>query len=397
MLHKLIIKKLITEQSPEFLSKVIAYKTDNTLYNNVLKLINRHFIDTGNVISKDMLLATLDSKVPVNKKPIYIGYVEGLDSIDSNKVTNEELLVELKDTEYIEKLDSKIVDLVNALQEKEVDKVKNIILDTSNEIITNQYDIVRLDEEEYTPASLKRIPSFIEGDSDLAGVTIIGGQSGGGKSVLLLNFLLNAHKVCNEGVLLMNLELGRSENTARIISHLFDIDVNEVLHASLNQSNKYTKMLRDYFKGKADFLTVNTPINEETVLSMIRQYNKTHGIQIFGIDYISIVESSNNEDDWKSISRLVKKLHRLCLELGIVILTPVQIDIDKNSEDVRVRSSRELLNSASRFITILQSAEEKELNVARLKDIKNRQGELKTHILETDFKRMSFKNSGVFI
>jgi replicative DNA helicase len=337
----------------------------------------------------------VENKVSTKNAGLYLGYLAGVEKL-SEDYSSSILLNELKDASYIDKLDTVIVDLVGALEEKDVGTIKDIVLSASNMIVEHDMNIVDMSDTEFSPESNTRYSSYIEGDSDLSNLIIYAGDSGTGKSQILLNQTLDIYTKYDVPCLFLNLEMPKSVIDARIIAQVYDLDFNDVINSKGTKRAKYNKMLKDFFKDRAKFYILNSSTDEATVTQMIRLHHQK-GFKVFAIDYLALVESSLGvEDGWKSLTRLTKHLHKLTIDLDILVLTAAQADISKD-EDIHIRGAKELINSSTKFYTILQTIEDRRLKVARIKHIKNRTEELRTFILETAFDRSKFINTGAVI
>jgi len=120
------------------------------------------------------------------------------------------------------------------------------------------------------------------------------------------------------------------------------------------------------------------------------------------IDYLQIVKNDTRGEKWQFIENFIQDLHRLSLELGIVILSPIQVhtsDISEKNGTITVipRGSREIEYSSSLFFHIHQNADEQKEGLARLITIKARQSRKQCYVLATQFDKMSFVDTGMLL
>jgi hypothetical protein len=154
-----------------------------------------------------------------------------------------------------------------------------------------------------------------------------------------------------------------------------------------------------YFTSDVEFRIKSVRYSISEIEQTIRN-QAAQGIVLFGIDYLQIADLDVSNEEWKQLSNLVRLLHQLTQELQIVIISPVQINfsdtkIKDNELQVTIRGSRELEFSSSVFLFIYQTQEEYKENVARVFTIKARNAKKQIYMLQTDFARMSFIDTGV--
>jgi replicative DNA helicase len=234
----------------------------------------------------------------------------------------------------------------------------------------------------------------------IGGLTIIGAGTGAGKSVFVLNQLMYSYKVEKLNTCLLNLELGADETMARMYAHASNTDFN-VVYGNEDIVEIVQTWKNDYFSEDNIFTMKNVRFDTEEIVEIIRQ-QASLGVTVFGIDYLQLVDSAYSKKEWEALRDLVRALHTLTLELGIVIISPVQINLDEVDEGdgkvkIKVRGSRELENSSTLFLFIYQSVDEYKEDVARIFTIKARNARKYTYVVQTDFTHMKFVDTGVVL
>ena len=222
-----------------------------------------------------------------------------------------------------------------------------------------------------------------------------------GKSVLAMNQALHSYKD-GADVLYMNLELAKNEQMARMLSCIYDLDFSEIYQdLSEEKLKEFNKLKEDFFNKPNKFKMVNSTMDAEFIKNAIKTEAKT-GLDLVVIDYLQIVKNVSNIERWKFLENFVQELHQISLDLGVVILTPVQInksDVKEKKGEYHItpRGSRELEFSSSLFFFLTQNEEEAKDNIMRLITIKARQSKKHTYILEADLNYMKFKPTGLVI
>ena len=231
------------------------------------------------------------------------------------------------------------------------------------------------------------------------GNILVTGNSG--KSVLALQQLLYSYE---QGLncCLLNLELGYDETVARAYSTITNKPFGDIFG---NPSPKVGKDIEDwknsYFNRKNRFFINNVNYNTEEIVHTIEAMHKI-GVTVFVLDYIQLVDYTNKAEEWKMIRDLVRTLHRLTQELGVTIITPVQINLADVKEKegilkITVRGSKELEYSSTVFLFIYQTKEEYKEDMGRIFTIKARNAKKGTYVMQTKFDTMKFEDTGVVL
>ena len=185
---------------------------------------------------------------------------------------------------------------------------------------------------------------------------------------------------------------------ARILSKELEVPFEDIYKdLSPDEVAYYNQKKAEIFSRPNKFKMVNCPVDDEFIEQTIRSEVLT-GCDVVVIDYIQLTENSNFEENWKFLQRFVKKLHQLTLELGITVITPVQVNEIKDKQGnvtPEVRGSSELMYSCSLWFHIIQNEEEYKEGLARLMTIKSRHSNKQTYVMQTDFKHMAFRPTGL--
>jgi replicative DNA helicase len=401
--EKAALKHLFDSKSLEFFSQLRAEYFTRPMTNRIFKAL-RSYVNTFHKIPEvSIFKSKLESKLPDDKKDIYLGFIDGIDSMEV-EASPEELIDALRDNYVIDVLDKNIEGLVLAAQSRNIDVVKHLINKISADIVTTEKlpeDIASL---EYTPSNIKLIDPFLPTMSKyglkFGGLTLIGGGSGGGKSIFLLQQLMHSYEE-GENVCLLNLELSLDDTLSRMYSIANNVAFSSVYgNTDPKIIAEIEKWRKDYFSRDNKFYIKNTSFDTSEIETIIRAMQKKE-VHVFGVDYLNLVEI-DTEEDWKGLSRMVKTLHRISQELSLVIITPTQVNlVDVKEKDghlkVTTRGSRELEFSATVFLFIYQTKEEYDANTARIFTIKARNADKKTYVVETDFTHMKFKDTGMVL
>lgn len=364
----------------------------------LFKAINSYYIKKGSLPPKDLLESTIRNQVSVEKADIFIGY---LTSLKDSEATKEDILEGLTEHKVLKDVDANIASLVEAGEAKDISRIKDIIHELYSNLSNSENDLTEAKDLDFNTDSLKMVDCFLDGvEAKLQGVVLVSAISGGGKSVFAMNQGLHSYRQGND-VLYLNLELSANEQMARMLSCELDVPFSDIYtDLSPEKIQEYNQAKQEIFGLPNKFKMKNSPVDAETIKNILRT-EATTGLDVVVIDYLQIV-NSGREESWKFLTSFVRDLHRLSLELGIVIITPVQInaeDIDDKNGKMKLttRGARELEFSASLWFHIYQNKEEIEANLCRIFTMKARQARKDTYVAETNFEYMKFKGTGVVL
>ena len=403
---KLALAKVLTDKDLSTLLKLkIEYFTDrNSKF--IYKTLKSYVTKFNKIPSVEVLSAAIESHVDRDKATIYIGYLEGLTLVDGKDISYEELEAGLSEDSIVRAVDVTIAEIVEAAQAKDSEALKQLLTTLNEKVFTPSIEVQDAKDVAFSIDNIQSVDCYLDtiklSGTQLFGVVLISGSSGGGKSIWALNQAIHSY---NQGldILYINLELGGNEQMARMLSHIDQKPFGEIYTPNLSQADldKYNARKREYFSKANKFKMINANAYKSDIISIIRDEAKS-GLELVVLDYIQLVGNDSMDKDWQFISNLVKDLHRLSLELGIVIITPIQINAadvkeEQNEISLTTRGSRELEFSSSLWFHIHQSREEYAEKVARLFTIKSRHSDKKIYMLSTVFDKMSFEDTGVML
>ncbi len=404
-------EKAVLKYAFESKDLVIIHKLKPKFFKNpvartILKALQSYVNTFNTVPTYDIFAEKLKTKLPEDKAEAYTGFVEGLALIEL-QASGEELYSILVEDYKISVIDEQIEELVESAKEKDLSSLQLLLNQLQSDLVVNDKlpdDIV---DTEYTPSKIRLITPFMptmqQQNLMMAGVVLVGGSTGGGKSLFTMNQLLYSYDKEGYNVCLLNLELGFDETLARMYSYITKTPFNQV-YGNVDDSmvEKINQWKKEFFDRDTNrFYIKNTRLSISDITAIIKAMHK-QGVTVFGLDYIQIVDADTNVEEWKQLRDLVRELHRLAQELGIVIITPVQVNMhdvkEKDGElKIHVRGSKELENSSSVFLFIYQTKEEYEDNVARIFTIKARNAKKLTYMVQTEFDKMAFVDTGIIL
>jgi replicative DNA helicase len=400
-IQKLGIKRLLVDKDVHFLHQLTnSYFTKS--YKTIYKLIESYYDSKGKLPAKDDLLALFQNKLSEEKAETFKAIIKSLDKIESD-MTADEILKELKKHKLLIEVESRLEDLVKAGENKDIKTLMSTINDLNNKVnnIENNYVPADVKEVEFKNVNLVTLdsclPTLRNNGINITNLTILGAKSGNGKSLLAIQQALYTYEQ-GHSVAFLSLELPESLLLMRMYANVNKVSIKEIM-ANPDKKNIIDKWKETYFNRENKFYIKHRRYTAEEVKSVVRMLAK-QGVQLIVIDYLGLIEFDNNYDDWRNLANLVKDLHALSVELGVVILSPTQINIEESksgSVNITTRNSKELIFSSSLFLVLHANEEEKAEGVSRLIVEKARSAQQMTLMVKNNFEYMAIEDLGIIV
>lgn len=229
---------------------------------------------------------------------------------------------------------------------------------------------------------------------------LIGGESGGGKSMLLMNMAIQmwmddntleteeAHFSGGNSVLYFSLEMPFKPCLNRVLSRLSGNPSKMIRSAKLNQeeANKLKKALRFMTRYHNQFEIVDIPRGATMEsLELIYEEAKTlYDPKIIVIDYLGLMDYDGGKemDDWLKLGKIAEKIHEFARVHNCIVLSAVQLNRTKGAKEEdkiglhRIGRSALIMQNANIAVQIETRANEKLYPDMKYHVIKNRDGEL---------------------
>jgi replicative DNA helicase len=400
-IQKIAIKQLLVDRNVHFLHQLnSSYFTRS--YKTIYNLIESYYDSKGKLPAKDDLISLFESKLSKEKAETYTAIIKSLDKVSSN-MTTDEILEELKKHKLLTEVESRLEDLVKAGENKDVGTLMNIIGDLSNKVnnIENGYIPELAQNIDFKNVNLVTLdsclPTLRDNGINMTNLTILGAKSGNGKSLLAMQQALYTFEQ-GHSVAFLSLELPESLLLMRMYAHVNKVNIKEIM-ANPEKKSIIDTWKSTYFDRENKFYIKHKRYTAEEVKSAVRLLAK-QGISLIVIDYLGLIEFDNNYDDWRNLANLVKDLHSLSVELGVVILSPTQINVEETKSggvNITTRNSKELIFSSSLFLVLYASKEEQQENVSRLIVEKARSAQQITLMVKNNFECMAIEDLGIIL
>jgi replicative DNA helicase len=231
-------------------------------------------------------------------------------------------------------------------------------------------------------------------------LVLIGGESGAGKSMLLMNMALQMWLGDNtidmdetqftggNSVLYFSLEMPFKPCRNRVLSRLSNCPSKKIRAATLNpdEAQKLKKALRFVGKYQPQFEIVDIPrgATMESMELIFEEARSLYNPKVVVIDYLGLMDYDGGKemDDWLKLGKIAEKVHEFARVHNCIVLSAVQLNRGKGAKEEdkiglhRIGRSALIMQNANIAIQIESRANEKEYPDMKYHVIKNRDGEL---------------------
>lgn len=229
---------------------------------------------------------------------------------------------------------------------------------------------------------------------------LFGGESGAGKSMLLMNVAIQLWLQGNtldtedgqfgpgNNVLYFSLEMPFKPCLNRVLSRMSGNPSKLIRNAKLNQeeADKLKKALKFIKRYPYEFEIVDIPRGATMEsLELIYEDAKAHyDPKIIVIDYLGLMDYDGADmEDWLKLGKISEKIHEFARVHNCIVLSAVQLNRAKGGKDTddkiglhRIGRSALIMQNANIAIQIETRANEKQYPDMYYHVIKNRDGEL---------------------
>jgi len=213
-------------------------------------------------------------------------------------------------------------------------------------------------------------------------VALIGSTSGGGKSMTANQIFLNnvnaGYNVC-----LGSFEMNKHENQSRILSNLSGVPINKIATGQLTKNEK--DLIAEKYKAfkkklveQKNYYDILVPSRGMTMEDFLLT-TKGRGYDSICIDYISLLDDLDGEDQWKKLGSAVRFAKIWALTNNVQISIVVQV-----GKDSEIRLSKSMIDHASNAWFWVATDDSKQNGVAEIKQIKSRNQDPFPFVLKTN-------------
>jgi len=228
---------------------------------------------------------------------------------------------------------------------------------------------------------------------------LIGGESGAGKSMLLMNMAIQIWLQENtidmvdnfkpgNSVLYFSLEMPFKPCLNRVLSRLSGNPSKKIRNATLNtdEALKLKKALKFINNYNCEFEIVDIPrgATMESMELIFEEAKAYYNPKIIVIDYLGLMDYDGADmEDWLKLGKIAEKIHEFARVHGLIVLSAIQLNRGKGGKDTeekiglhRIGRSALIMQNANIGVQIETRPNEKSFPDMNYHLIKNRDGEL---------------------
>lgn len=240
---------------------------------------------------------------------------------------------------------------------------------------------------------------------------LIGGESGGGKSMLLMNMALQIWLQENSqlldeyfqgadlesliprlksgtNVMYFSLEMPFKPCRNRVLGRLSSNPTKLIRTAKLNneEAAKLKKVLKfiQLYQPQFEIIDIPRGATMETLELIYEEAKTIYDPKVIVIDYLGLMdyEGGKDMDDWLKLGKIAERIHEFARVHNVTVLSAVQLNRSKGTKEEdkiglhRIGRSALIMTNANIAIQIETRANEKNFPDMKYHVIKNRDGEL---------------------
>lgn len=228
---------------------------------------------------------------------------------------------------------------------------------------------------------------------------LIGGESGAGKSMLLMNMAMQVWMQNNtidmtenfspgNSVLYFSLEMPFKPCLNRVLSRLSGNPSKKIRNATLgsDEAAKLKKALKFINNYPHQFEIVDIPrgATMESMELIFEEAKAYYDPKVIVIDYLGLMDYDGADmEDWLKLGKIAEKIHEFARVHGLIVLSAIQLNRGKGGKDAeekiglhRIGRSALIMQNANIGIQIETRPNEKSFPDMYYHLIKNRDGEL---------------------
>ncbi len=238
-------------------------------------------------------------------------------------------------------------------------------------------DLMRKKNGQYrfVKTGLPFLDHMLGGEWPRQALTVMIGQSGGGKTGLTVQSILNMARM-GIASLFISLEMPRDRIIARMAANIAQVDgmklrtgeISDEDQEKVDAALEEIQSLEDYI-----FIVDKPGLTVEEIIYQVRLHKEAHGIDAFFVDYLQIVDRPQSDRDVEELGRVAQQLRNTAVSLDISAVALSQKNGKEGLESIW--GSRRIVHiSDSIFEIEIDAASTDAQKMCRLNFLKNRDG-----------------------
>lgn len=172
-------------------------------------------------------------------------------------------------------------------------------------------------------------------------VVLVGANSGGGKTALMLSLMVNMARL-GFPTAMLQLELTLGQLNERLSGNLAEIDT-KILRKGIIPDRAQKKVRKAWAEFHEELAAIDSRVTifapSAANVAQCEMYFKQFPYKVWFIDYVNLLEeaSGSEGDGWMKLSAIVKKYKALAKKYNVAIILAVQVNVDKETGEISVR------------------------------------------------------------
>lgn len=214
-------------------------------------------------------------------------------------------------------------------------------------------DFTRKKEGKYRFAQtgLRFLDHMLGGEWSRQGLTVIAGQSGGGKTALVVNSILNMARLGLPS-LFISLEMPKDRIIGRMVANISGVNGMDIRTGNVSDDDqvRIDAALEEIQSLEKYIFIVDRPaMTVEDIVYQVRLHKENYNIDAFFVDYIQIVDR-NMERDVEALGQVAQQLRKAAVNLDISAIVLSQQNSNDGLESIW--GSRRIVHVADSIFAI---------------------------------------------
>lgn len=245
------------------------------------------------------------------------------------------------------------------------------------------------DERRFVPTGVKAFDEA-NGGINYGSLWIIGGSTGGGKSLVAQN--VSQNMAMYEDVCMVPLEMTEVEMVSRMMAREGKVPIHKITGKKWDEKEKDSALdgLKKFHKkvkkqgNKYTIFRPQTDMSIEEILASLHPYN----YRVVFIDYIGLLKGADGDDSWQKLGQIARaaKVYAAAYNKVLVLLAQV-------SEEGKVRYARSILEHANNAWIFVATDHTKEQGIIDVRQPKARNQDPTPFTLDVEYQFMSITDS----
>jgi len=213
------------------------------------------------------------------------------------------------------------------LYQREINRIAAIEIDYKPGIFVSKFEVEKISAPERIPIHLSTLNEWMKGGIERGELGFVFGQSGIGKSFMLVNIAVSAHKI-GKTVFYYTFELSEYHTYLRIVERITGVSSDWIKERPIKFRKKMDARMKHAEIYIKEFPSEGATVND--IKADIDMIKSEYGLvpDVLVVDYCDIIKPLHFTDDWRQIGDNAVQLRRLAKEINAAVWTASQIKVE---------------------------------------------------------------------